>query len=252
KKLKSKLRLHQAMQTEEALSLAELLSYYEAYGSYKKIQEQLERMEAITSEEVVAVARKYIRLENLSVMELVNKDVAAVSAPKYQAHLQQGFVTPETNLTPPFIVSLPEKNGSAIVSGPPVIRSGRATYILQPDPHYPFVAAGNFFRGGRFEETKNNAGITQLLYRSALKGTSRFTSEELSFRFDSLGNPPRFSCYRDFGGFMMETLPEYFPEMWSLLLHCLSDAQFPAPEVETEKGKTISSIRRNMDDNFVR
>jgi zinc protease len=252
KKLKNKLRLHQAMQTEDALSLAELLSYYEAYGSYEKIREQLERMEALTSEEVVEVARKIARLENLSVMELVNADVPEVSSSQYESHLQQGFVPPETNLSPPFIISLPERNGHATSSSLPIIRSGRATYILQPDPHYPFVAAGIFFRGGRVEETRNNAGITQLLYRGALKGTSRYTSEELSFRFDSLGNPPRFSCYRDFGGFMMETLPEYFPEMWKLLLHCVSDTQFPSPEVETEKGKIISNIRRNMDDNFVR
>jgi zinc protease len=193
-----------------------------------------------------------LKPENLSVMEFVNEEIPQVSAQEYKSHLQQGFVPPETNLAPPFIITTQKTNGHPVISSAPLVQPGRATYILQPDPHYPFIAAGIFFRGGRMEESRNNAGITQLLYRSALKGTSRYSSEELSFRFDSLGNPPRFSCYRDFGGFLMEAMPEFFPEMWKLLLHCLTDAQFPAAEVETEKGKMVSAIRRNMDDNFVR
>jgi zinc protease len=252
RKLKNKLRLHQAMQTEDVLSLAELLSYYEAYGSYWKIEEHLKRLQEITPNEVVAAARKYLSTKNLSVMEFVNDDVPALTTSEYEQHLNQAFVLPETILPPPFFPAPVKGTSPVALLKAPLIHQGKATCILQADPHYPFVAAGIFFRGGRDEESVNDAGITQLLYRSALKGTTQYTSEELSFRFDSLGNPPRFLCYRDFGGFMMEALPEFFPEMWNLLLHCLKDAHFPAVEVEVEKGKMLSAIRRNLDDNFVR
>jgi len=251
-KLKNKLRLHQVMQTEDVLSLAETLSYYEAYGSYQRMEEHWKRMQELNAEEVLDAARQYARLENLSVMEFVNEEVPGISGPEYKAHLLQGFVPPETSLSPPFVITQHESQPRIVSLPAPVVRSGRATYILQPDHHYPFVAAGIFFRGGRNEESPTNAGMTQLLYRSALKGTARYTAEDLSFRFDCLGNPPRSSCYRDFGGFTMEALPEFFPEMWRLLLHCLLDAQFPSAEVETEKGKILSSISRNMDDNYIR
>ena len=251
--IKNKLRLHQAMQTEDALSLAELLSYYEAYGSYERIAEHLNRLEQIKSEEVIEAALKYVRTTKLSVMEYVNDEISDISAEKYTQNLLAGYVPPETNLYPPFIITAGIGNHSAVqTSERPVLRAGHATYIFQPDQHYPFVAAGIFFRGGRSEETEFNAGITHLLHRCALKGTSEFSAEQIASRFDALGNPPRFNCYRDFSGFTMEALPEFFPEMWDLLIQCILDAQFPVVEIDTEKGKVLSAIRRNMDDNFVR
>ena len=251
-KIKNKLRLHQAMQTEEVLSLAELLSYYEAYGSYERIEEDINRMQEVTEEEIVKAAAKYVRLENLSVLEYVNEEIPGISPEEYKKQLLESFLIPETNLSPPFLI-IPRKDHRDIETlGVPEIRNGHASYILQPDAHYPFIAAGIFFRGGRNEESAINAGITHLLHRGALKGTSDLTAEQLASRFDALGNPPRFNCYRDFSGFTMEAMPEYFPEMWDLLLDCILDAQFPAREIETEKGKVLSVIRRSMDDNFVR
>ena len=251
-KIKNKLRLHQAMQTEDVLSLAELLSYYEAYGSYERIEEHINRMQEVTEEEIMTVAGKYLRVENLSVMEYANTEIPAISPDDYKKHLLESFVLPETNLSPPFLMIARKDHRSAETLRLPEVRKGHASYIFQPDAHYPFIAAGIFFRGGRNEESAINAGITHLLHRGALKGTSSLTAEQLASRFDALGNPPRFNCYRDFTGFTMEAMPEYFPEMWNLLLDCILDAQFPATEIETEKGKVLSVIRRNMDDNFVR
>ena len=251
-KIKNKLSLHQAMQTEEVLNLADLLSYYEAYGSYERIAEHINRMQEVTEEEIMAAAGKYLRIENLSVLEYVNAEIPEISPETYQNHLRESFALPETNLSPAFLISSRKHVRSVETLQAPEIRRGHASYIFHPDANYPFIAAGIFFRGGRNEESAINAGITHLLHRGALKGTSDLTAEQLAFRFDALGNPPRFNCYRDFSGFTMEAMPEYFPQMWDLLLDCILDAQFPATEIETEKGKVLSVIRRNMDDNFVR
>jgi zinc protease len=251
--IKNKLRLHQAMQTEEALSLAELLSYYEAYGSYERIEEHLNRLNQIQAEEIIAAALKYVRTTNLSVMEYANDQIPEISEREYRENLLGGYVPPETNLSPPYVITPAKLDRGLIETAElPVLRTGHGSYVFQPDEHYPFIAAGIFFRGGRNEETELNAGITHLLHRCALKGTSEFSAEQIASRFDALGNPPRFSCYRDFSGFTMEALPEFFPQMWDLFIHCLQDAQFPAVEIETERGKVLSTIRRNLDDNFVR
>jgi zinc protease len=250
-KVKNKLRLHQAMQTEDALSLAELLSYYESYDSYQKIEEHVNRLQSLTADEIVQVARKYLRVENLSVMEYLNDSLPEFTAFEYQAHLLNDVAPPEKITEAPFVLA-PQEPLPEQTSPTPIVTQGRATYIFQPESQYPFIAAGIFFLGGRNEESEANAGITHLLHRSALKGTSKLNAEELAFRLDALGNPPRFNCYRDFSGFTMEAMPEAFPELWSLLIHCIVDSQFPAEEIETEKGKVLSAIKRNMDDNFIR
>jgi zinc protease len=251
-KVKNRLRLYQAMQAEEALNVAEILSYYEAYGSYHRIEEHLNRMQQIKKEEIIETASRYLQLDGLSVMEYVNSTLPILSPEDYRRHLKDGFVLPETTLAQVFPSESKPVNTNLQTSELPIIRQGHATYIFHPDTHHPFIAAGIFFRGGRNEENDTTAGITHLMHRAALKGTTNFSAAELASRFDSLGNSPRFSCYRDFSGFQMEALPEFFPDMWNLLIHCILDAQFPAAEIETEKGKVLSSIRRNMDDNFVR
>jgi zinc protease len=251
-KIKNKLRLYQAMQTEEVLSLAQLLSYYESYGGYERIQTDYDRMEEASQEDVLHIARKYFSLDHLNVLELVNHELPETSASEYERRISSGFVPPESVLAPPFIMETHNGTGTARDASAPLLIKSNIDYILQPDPHYPFISCGIFFSGGRMEEDFTTAGLTHLVYRTILKGTSRHTAEELAFRFDALGNPPRFSCYRDFSGFMFETLPSQFLQMWQLLMDCLGNPIFPEKEVAIEKEKMVTNIRRNLDDNFVR
>lgn len=251
-KVKNKMRLHQAMQTEDALNLAQLLSYYESYGGYERIAEIYERMERSSAKEILDVASKYLRIENLSVLELTNRNIDSVTPFEYGNRLLTSFAPPESVLSPP-MPNEPQKTiGEPQSVSSPQIINDRVTYILHPEATFPFVSGGIFFSGGRNEENDSVAGITHLLFRTILKGTSRWTAEQLAFRFDALGNQPRFGCYRDYSGFIFESLPENFSQIWNLLMECITECNFPEKEVETEKGKMISAIRRNMDDNFVR
>lgn len=251
-KVKNKLKLHQAMQTEDALNLAELLSYNEAYGGFERIESYLQTMEDLTAEKLLETASRYLVPTNMTVLEFVNEPILELKPEEYQSHLESGYMAPEIALPPPITLSPRSLPPAEKVAETPDVRKGKVTYILQPDPHYPFVAAGMFFLGGRNEENETNAGMTHFMFRSIAKGTSKFNAEQIAFRFDALGNTPRFSCNRDVSGFTFEALPESFSEMWELLMHCINDSRFPETEIVTEKGKVLSAIRRNLDDSFVR
>lgn len=250
-KVKSKLKLQQVMQTEESLELAQLLGYYQAYGGYERIRHNWDAMQRLDEAQIQEVASKYLRPENMSVLEYVNEEASPLNADSYGAHLSGRSAVRPSPL--PALPSIEEKStGTTAPAAIPTIHTGNVTYILLPDTHHPFVAAGVYFRGGRSEEDVACAGLTQLLFRTALKGTTELKAEEIAFRFDSLGNPPRPNCYRDFSGFSFEALPELFFPMWDLLIQCLKDCSFPDSEVQTEKGKMLATIKRNADDNFVR
>lgn len=251
-KVKNKLKLHQAMQTEDALNLAELLSYNEAYGGYERVESYLQAMEDLTADQIVETARRYLLPTNMTVLEFVNESIPELKAEEYLHQLTEGYVAPEIVMPPPVPIATGSLPPAEKAESIPEVRKGKVTYILQPDPHYPFVAAGIFFLGGRNEENETNAGLTHFMFRSIAKGTSKLNAEQIAFRFDALGNTPRFSCYRDVSGFTFEALPESFSEMWDLLMHCIYDSRFPETEIVTEKGKVLSAIRRNLDDNFVR
>lgn len=250
-KVKSKLKLQQVMQTEEALELAQLLGYFEAYGDFADLGKHWEQMQQLEDGQIREVASKYLRMENMSVLEFVNNDLAPLDAEQYRAHLKQQSGAPSPA---PALPSFPEISaGEAKTSiSKPIIQGGKITYIFQPDPHQPFIAGGVYFTGGRSEENAAIGGLTHLLFRTILKGTSDLNAEQIAFQFDSLGNPPRFACYRDYSGFSFEALPEQFVPMWNLLIHCLTSSSFPEAEVKTEIGKMAAAIKRNADDNFTR
>jgi zinc protease len=250
-KVKSKLKLQQVMQTEDSLDLAQLLGYYQAYGGYERIRRNWETMQRLDEAQILGVASKYLRPENMSVLEYVNEDSSPLDAESYGAHLG-GRSTGRPSPLPALPAIEETSTGTTAGIVTPIVHRGNVTYILLPDPHHPFVAAGIYFTGGRSEEDAVRAGLTQLLFRTALKGTSELTAGEIAFRFDSFGNPPRSNCYRDFSGFSFEALPELFFPMWDLLIHCLKDCRFPDSELQTEKGKMLAAIKRNADDNFVR
>lgn len=251
-KVKNKLRLHQMMQTEDALNLAELLSYYESYGGFEKLEEWYRTMQEITEDSLLQTVGKYLTPSRLSVLEFANEDLEAWEPDHYETHLLSGHTVPETALQPPMSITTGTAPGQAKTFTEPMIQERKVKFILHPDSHYPFLSAGMFFLGGRNEEDGSTAGLTHLLHRMAFKGTSHFTAEQIALRFDLLGNSPRFYCSRDFCGFVLESLPENFPEAWKLLIHCLQESVFPQKELDTEKGKMMSMIRRNLDDNFVR
>lgn len=250
-KVKSKLKLQQVMQTEESLELAQLLGYYEAYGGFERIGSNWEAMQQLDEARILSIASRYLQTENMSVLEYVNEDGTPLDAVSYVSHLNQPPAAKPAPLPAlPAIEAKPA--GTSAATTTPIVQKGKVTYILLPDPHHPFIAGGIYFLGGRSEEDAARAGLTHLLFRTALKGTSELNAEEIAFRFDSLGNPPRSNCYRDFSGFNFEALPELFLPMWDLLIHCLKDCRFPDSELQTEKGKMLASIKRNADDNFVR
>lgn len=250
-KVKNKLRLYRATQTEEALGLAQILGYYEAYGGFERIEQHQQAMETLTEEQIVTVARKYLRSDNLSVLEFVNEKLPPITSDQY-FHNQMSL-PPAAEVALPAPIQMEMKTTAASIrTEKPIIHKGKITYILQSDSRYSHIAAGLYFLGGRNQETDSNAGITHLLLRTLLKGTRRWSAEQIAFEFDSRGNPPRMNSARDYAGYNFETLPEYFLSAWNLLLHCLCEAEFPKVEIETEKRKILATIQRNLDDNLQR
>ena len=217
-KVKNKLKLHQAMQTEDALNLAELLSYNEVYGGFERIDSYIQAMEQLTADQILETASRYIQTSNMTVLEFLNEPLPEWTSEKYLEHLESRYLAPEIALPPPIVLTAGSLSPAEEAASVPDVRKGKVTYLFYPDPHYPFVSGGIFFLGGRNEEQESNAGITHMMFRSVAKGTSRLNAEQIAFRFDALGNPPRFSCNRDVSGFTFEAMPDRFPEMWELLM----------------------------------
>src|SRR6185436_9355499 len=82
----------------------------------------------------------------------------------------------ETELT--VNVRMPEMSNSITVETVKAIEKrsifhGPDIYIVE-DHRLPLVSFGIFYPGGRLNETPENSGVTELMLRSALRGTSQY------------------------------------------------------------------------------
>ena len=72
------------MQTEDALNLAELLSYNEVYGGFERIDSLHDkRWKSCTAEQILETASRYIQPSNMTVLEFLNEPIPEWTAEQY-------------------------------------------------------------------------------------------------------------------------------------------------------------------------
>ena len=128
------------------------------------------------------VARKYLTFTNLGVFEYLPESIERnLSAAEYQAAVLdkvEAAVLRRNEDELPVTAQIPQRGNGLVTDAVGAIRRqsilrGPDVYILE-DHRLPLVSFGIFFPGGRLLETEQNAGITELSLRSALRGTKTF------------------------------------------------------------------------------
>src|SRR5262245_55618781 len=127
----------------------------------------------------------------------------------------------------------------------PIVR-GPDTYILE-DHRLPIVSFGIFFPGGRLLETEKNAGITELMLRSALRGTRNLDSGEISRRLENAGSRIRVVNEPDFFGYLVNGLAGRMDQALTVLVDVLQQPLFDEADVTSERSLQLNRIRNLQD-----
>src|SRR4030095_3212538 len=128
------------------------------------------------------------------------------------------------------------------------ILRGPEVFILE-DHRLPIVSFGIFFPGGRLLETPQNAGITELMLRSALRGTKSFDSAQIARRLENAGVRIQVVNEPDFFGYMLHGLAGRMDQAIQVLVEVLQEPLFEEPEVTSERSLQLNRIRTLPDDN---
>src|SRR5881396_3665771 len=168
--------------------VAKDLAFYEALGDWKKSLGYLEAIQQVTTDAVVSAAKKYLTAENLSVFEYLPESVTRnfSEADYRQAVLDKVPAAVEQRSVQelPVVAQIPVRDDTVVhdlvkpIEKRSILR-GPDVYILE-DHRLPLVSFGIFYPGGRLYESSKNAGITELMLRSAIRGTQRFNSADIS------------------------------------------------------------------------
>jgi zinc protease len=250
-------RFH-SLETVDGLAMD--LAYYEALGDWKKSLQYLPAIQKVSAEDVVRVAKKYLTTENLSAFEYMPElmprnlgfgaadyrtavldNVASAIEPRNIQELPVSAEIPKADdtITQDFVKPLTRRS---ILRGPEV--------FVAEDHRLPLVSFGLFYPGGRLFESPKNAGITELMLRTAIRGTKRFNSEDIARRLENAGARIQVVNEADFFGYVVEGLSGKMDQALDILVQILQQPAFDEADIEKEKVLQLARIKKVRENNY--
>jgi zinc protease len=177
----------------------------------------------VTAEDIREVARRYFHEDTL---------VVAVVRPKRQ--LEAAVNTTEAEPAEPVVKH--------------VLGNG-ITLLLKRNPALPLVAIQAYFKAGVRVETPATNGLSQLMARLLVKGTTSRSADEIATTFDAMGG----SIEADSGNnsFFVNAacLTADFPTALAVYADVVMHPSFPAAELEKMRRLMLATLER-QDDNW--
>jgi zinc protease len=261
-RIKARIESRRLFAQEDVLGMARTLATYEALGDYHLTDEMLERLHAVTAEDVVSVARRYLQLSQASLIEYLPADGADrpdQSLESVEAALRgvetihesdAPAIAPTATIATAFSVLTDPSPASDTTETRVIPLENGGLLLFKPRSDLPLVSITALFRGGRRRESRSNSGITNLMLKSAIKGTRRFSADEIASRIEALGSGIGMSLTPDYFGYGVKLRREALIEGFDVFSDVMAFPSFPDDEVEREKQTIYAEIRRQQDNNF--
>lgn len=119
--------------------------------------------------------------------------------------------------------------------------------LVKENHRLPFVEFRAVFKGGVLAETPQNGGITQLMGKLLLKGTTTRSAEQLSRQIESVGGSIDSYAGNNSFGVQLEVMSGDFALGLDLLADVLLRPSFPPDYLEREREVQLASLRAQRD-----
>ncbi len=119
--------------------------------------------------------------------------------------------------------------------------------LLKEDHRLPFVESRLVLRGGVLAETAADSGLTQLMVRMLLQGTTKRTAEQIVTEIESLGGHIDTYGGNNSFGINLEVLSTDFDTGLALLSEVLLDPIFPEEALDRERQIQLAALRAQKD-----
>lgn len=121
------------------------------------------------------------------------------------------------------------------------------TVLIKENHRLPFVDFRAVFQGGLLAEPADKSGLTLLLAKMLLKGTTSRTSEQIATEIESLGGNIDSYSGNNSLGLNVEVLSSDFQAGLGLLADVTLNSVWPAQELELERQMQLASLKALKD-----
>lgn len=244
KKAKVQIESDFIYQQETVQGQARELGYYESIvGDLNFGERYLEGLRAVKAEDVLRVARTYLRPENLILGTLLPKASRDTVSKKTllkevtdiyritESHLAKGGAEPSEGTGQVMKVRMP--NG--------------ATLLVKENRAVPLVSFRAVFLGGLLSEDEQNSGISNFLAGMLNKGTATMSAEQIASEVESLAGSVSGFSGRDSFGLTGETVSWNFLPVFEIFSDILLHPAFPEEFVEKTRQDVLAAIKNQED-----
>ncbi|MEZ4870931.1 MAG: pitrilysin family protein [Bdellovibrionales bacterium] len=229
-------------------------TYQHLFGDYKYSKEFLNQIKQVTAEDVIRVARKYMKPESTCVSFLTDQDEKQVKKLLKAWHKEYSKIYVETKkiklakggkkIKTPQWKPTPSSHEAKLSKR---ILDNGTELILYPSNDTAVVSLKAAFLAGIRIEQEEKIGATELLSRVWTSGTNKLSEYELSHKMDMLASSLGAFGGRNTCGLSMTALTPYASEVRDLFFDCMFNEDINALAMEREKQIMLEQIRKRDD-----
>jgi zinc protease len=211
------------------------LGYFEMIrGDATKEQAYLQEISRVGIADIQAAARRYLRLENLTLCLLVPEGE--------QETLDPGAL--ELSLA---ALRKAPTMAQEIEEVQKIVLDNGVTLLFKEDHSVPVVGIAGVFLGGVRFEQEDKAGITHFLSEMLTRGTELHTAQELAQEVDAIGATLQTFSGRNSFGVHAKGLSKDFARLMGLVAEVIAAPSFPQAEVEKVRAESLAALGRERD-----
>lgn len=238
---------------EEVNAQAQTYAEYESYGDYRLADNYLEKLRAVTADDIKRVANKYFDIDNCSVLEYLPADgqFDSYTTQELAGKLSKADVGAAKR---PAEAEIPSSTTTAVGGNDlpdqpvkKVMLDNGITLICRENHALPLVSVAAYFYGGSSTEDESNCGITRLMAQTAIKGTANMSAAEIAARFEFLGSSLSYDADDDYFGFAFDSMSRNFEPSFNIFSQIILGPAFAADELAKEQKNLIAAINRQKD-----
>jgi zinc protease len=193
-----------------------------AAGDLNFSQRYLAAIQRVTLADIQRIARQYLTTENRTLYALLPTGTSPKTATAVETSFEQAiqkFVLPDG-----------------------------LRLLVKEDHRLPFVEFRAVFQGGVLAESAANNGLTQLMSRLIIKGTSTRSAEQIAGEIESVGGHLDSYGGNNSFGLNAEVLSADFETGLKLVADVILNPTFPAAQLEREREVQLAGILAQKDD----
>ena len=251
------------LEHETVETMAMTLGFFETMGDYGYAEEYVDRLAAVTPDDVMRAANGYLDAETAAMVAYVPEGSSA--AGEGPDVLVSAAVSGSSRVAEHLVGETPVAwAGSERFVRPHIARetpdatcsrrtlSNGASLVVRESPHLPLVSVALGFRGGFRDEPDSLLGVTNLTLKHMLRGTASRSADQLADDIEDLGSGISVSVDRDGFGAGATVLAKHLREALGILCEAVVRPALRADDFDAVRTEALAELGEAEDHPFRR